>query len=93
MEVYRLKQYQLRYIRQYTRICYYWLFFCECRLDIICCISKVYEVSKIASNFEAPRWTILGDLKRMQHNRYSKLKDAHSKARERVLLRNNLPEK
>lgn len=67
------------------------------RLDIINCIGKGVGTSEIAKRLEVPLWTILGDLKRMQHNRDSKLKDAYSQAREQALekkqLTANLPDK
>jgi len=67
------------------------------RLDIIDYIRKGYGTSNIAKRLEVPLWTIIGDLKRMQHNRDSKLKDAYSHAREQTLVKKqltaNLPNK
>ena len=60
------------------------------RLDIIDYISKGYGTSNIANRLEVPLWTIIGDLKRMQHNRDSKLKDAYSYAREQTLVKKQL---
>lgn len=60
------------------------------RLDIIDCISKGYEVSKIAKNLEVPRWTIIKDLKRMQHYRDSELKDAYKHAKEQSQLKKQI---
>ena len=60
------------------------------RLDIIDYISKGYGTVNIANRLEVPLWTIIGDLKRMQHNRDSKLKDAYSYAREQTLVKKQL---
>ncbi len=67
------------------------------RLDVIDCISNGFSTTKIAKRLEVPLWTILGDLKRMQHNRDSKLKNAYKHAREQILVNKqltaNLPDK
>ena len=67
------------------------------RLDVIDCISRGFSTTTIARRLEVPLWTILGDLKRMQHNRDSKLKDAYKHAREQTLVKkqltSNLPDK
>jgi transposase len=60
------------------------------RLDIIDCIGKGVGTMEIAKRLEVPLWTIIGDLKRMQHNRDSKLKDAYSHAREQILVKKQL---
>ena len=67
------------------------------RLDVIDCIRSGFSNTMIARRLEVPLWTILGDLKRMQHNRNSKLKDAYKYAREKALVKKqlsaNLPDK
>ena len=60
------------------------------RLDIIDCITKGIETSKIAKRLEVPLWTIIRDLKRMRHHRDSELIEAYSYAREQALLKKQL---
>ena len=66
------------------------------RLDIIDCINKGFETSKIAKRLEVPLWTIIRDLKRMLYYRDSELIEAYSYAREQALLKKqftaNLPD-
>lgn len=67
------------------------------RLEVIDCISSGFSTTMIARRLDVPIWTILGDLKRMQHNRDSKLKEAYRHAREQILVKKqltaNLPDK
>lgn len=67
------------------------------RREIIDCVSKGLETSKIAKKLDVSLWTIIGDLKRMRHQRDSELRDAYSKARDRVRIKkqltSNLPDK
>ena len=67
------------------------------RLDVIDCIRSGFTNTMIARRLEVPLWTVLGDLRRMQHNRDSKLKDAYKHAREQTLVKKqltaNLPDK
>jgi transposase len=67
------------------------------RLDVIDCLRSGFSNTMIARILEVPLWTILGDLRRMQHNRDSKLKDAYKHAREQTLVKkqltSNLPDK
>ncbi len=60
------------------------------RLDILNGINKGFGTSKIAKNLDVPLWIVIGDLKRMRHNKDSELKEAYSNALEQVRVKKQL---
>lgn len=67
------------------------------RLGIIDGVNRGLASSKIAANLDVPLWVVKKDLRRMQHNRDSELKQAYSNAKEKTQekkqLTANLPDK
>lgn len=60
------------------------------RLNIIDGVNEGFGNTKIAAKLGVPLWTVIGDLKKMRHNRDTELQQAYSNAAEQVQVNKRL---